>query len=85
MAGRPPRAIKRIPVLLRFEPDELAAIDAARGEVPRTVWIIGRALGSAPGHTPPAQTERSIREPQVPNGALLRMPRAAPGSRLKKR
>jgi hypothetical protein len=42
--GRPARAIKRVPVLVRFEPDELERIDAIRGDTPRTVWIVQSAM-----------------------------------------
>jgi hypothetical protein len=44
LMGRPARAIKRVPVLVRFEPDELERIDAIRGDTPRTVWIVQAAM-----------------------------------------
>ncbi|MGH7745689.1 MAG: hypothetical protein ACREQ5_13005 [Candidatus Dormibacteria bacterium] len=43
----PKRAVPRVGVLTRFEPDQLAAIDAARGETPRTVWIVDACMIAA--------------------------------------
>ncbi len=45
--GRPPREIPRIKVSVRFEPLELAEIDAARGSVTRQEWLYGAGLGLA--------------------------------------
>ena len=39
---RPKPDVAAVSVLLRLHPDTLAAIDAARGDTPRTMWI--RAL-----------------------------------------
>ena len=51
--ARPARETKRVSILVRFEPEELALIDAARGDVPRTVWIVGAALKATGGTLPP--------------------------------
>ena len=45
--GRPPRLIKRIKVSTRFEPSELAEIDAARSDTTRQDWIYGITLAHA--------------------------------------
>jgi hypothetical protein len=37
----------RISVLVKFEPDILAEIDAARGPVPRMAWIVRACLTAA--------------------------------------
>jgi hypothetical protein len=66
MAGRPQRAVKRTQIALRLEPHEIAAIDAARGDTPRTQWIVAKAMkatrdeGAAPRsrHALPGVTKR---------------------------
>jgi hypothetical protein len=40
------RQTPRTGILLRLEPDELAAIDAARGDTPRTQWIVAKAMAN---------------------------------------
>lgn len=44
--GRPPRAVKRVQIALRLEPDMAAAIDAQPGETRhgKIVELIGRGL-----------------------------------------
>jgi hypothetical protein len=45
--GRPPRAIKRVGVLVRLEPDQWAMIDKAAGDQPRHDWIVKTLLAAA--------------------------------------
>jgi uncharacterized protein (DUF1778 family) len=49
--GRPSREIKLAGVALRLEPDELAVIDAARGDASRNAWIVSAALEKASART----------------------------------
>jgi hypothetical protein len=45
--GRPARDVPRLAVTVRFEPQELARIDAARGSISRQDWLYGAAMGLA--------------------------------------
>ena len=54
-------------VLVKFAPDELAAIDAAKGPLPRTVWIKLRCAEAAATTPPrPSRGKRVLRVYGIP-------------------
>jgi hypothetical protein len=90
--GRPPRPIKRINVTVRFEPWEIEAIDAQRGERTRQAWIHNAAVsfandmkhGDRPGKLAPVEVQFHMRNIRGDGEKPLRLPRAKPGERLKR-
>lgn len=42
--GRKPGRVQTEAVMVRFSPDELAEVDAARGDRPRAEWVRERAM-----------------------------------------
>lgn len=72
------RPIPRVGVLVRFEPSEIAAIDAARGPITRQDWIAGAALGVSRHATKPEKAAKleslkadiKVRRPDIKVGAF---------------
>jgi hypothetical protein len=52
---------KRISILVKFKPDQLAFIDDARGEAPRMAWIVDRCMSAQiDPHKPMSNLSRKI-------------------------
>jgi hypothetical protein len=71
------------PVVVKFAPDELAAIDAAKGPLPRAVWIkiqCARAADATPQRPTDSRSPRVIRIYGIPRD--IAAPRRALGTDL---
>lgn len=92
--GRPAHPVPRRQVPFLIELADLAAIDAARGATPRNAWIVAACRwalcggDTSVGHIahPPLVTRSPVRRnpPSPSTEPPMRIPRPAPGSRLKK-
>jgi hypothetical protein len=72
--------MSKVAIGLRIEPDLLAAVDGARGDVPRTRWIeraIRQALDAPATQDKAAQRDRAVRA-RKPAEATAELPKIAP-------
>ena len=86
--GRRARTVTRASVTVRFEPDEMAAIDHARGDITRQAWIHGLALGGPRLNAVVPVAISEAKEPpkaQAMHGPSFGPRKTIPGDRLKRK